>query len=223
MPFFGRFRRLPLAPEQGNEREDGQNLQEEQPPIVGKVFPLKLQAFDNTLFHGPPQGLVELFIEFHTEERRGVFYKSLTAHLLECGIHGNAQLTDFLKQFGEPLLQGEERHRGAGRSAHHGIGGFLNLPEVFEGNLRLGLPQRFLPFFPEKVFVVPFLPKEFEFRQFRGNRIKERSDLALLVLNELLNIEQPVNIPGSRIPHPRDPFAELAHPVLSLTDLLAVG
>ena len=47
--------------------------------------------------------------------------------------------------------------------------------------------------------------------------------LPLFVHNELLSIEQPVDIPGSRIPHPRDPFGELTDPVLGLADLLAVG
>ena len=87
----------------------------------------------------------------------------------------------------------------------------------------MGLPQGLLPLFPEKVLLVPPFPDDFKFRQFCGNRIEERSNLAFFVHNELLSIEQPVDIPGSRIPHPRDPFNELTDPVLGVADLLPIG
>jgi len=121
------------------------------------------------------------------------------------------------------LLQDKEGLRRIGDGSDHGSDSFMDFPKVLEGDLRLRLPERFFQFFPEKVFLPPLLPNGFEFRQFRRNRVKECFNPLFFIQNELLDFDQAIDVPGSWVPHPCNPFAELTQPVFSLADLLAVS
>jgi len=97
MPFLGLFGQAPSTLQERYERNGGQELHQQHPPIVGKIFPFQPQAFHQPLTHRHPQRLVELLVEFHAEKRRSILLKGLAVHLPECCLNRGVQLVQFVQ------------------------------------------------------------------------------------------------------------------------------